>query len=127
MAKFETLLSAGIEAGVTHVHGIEFRTTELRTHRDRARTLALTAAREKAALLARDADHSVGKVISIAEASYGYWSSYGSWWGNRFGSATQNVVQNFGGASVTHDTTLAPGQISIRATISASFALESGR
>jgi hypothetical protein len=41
--------------------------------------------------------------------------------------ATQNVVQNFGGASVTDDTTLAPGQISIRASISASVALESGR
>ena len=124
IAGFEALLSSALEAGVTHVHGVEFRTTELRTHRDRARTLAMTAAREKATMLARDAGHTAGRVMSIAEASYGYWSSYGSGWGSRFGSSAQNVVQTFGGASLATDTTLAPGQISIRASVSAVFTLE---
>jgi len=34
------------------------------------------------------------------------------------------VMQNMGGAPVSTDNTLAPGQISIRATVSSSFALD---
>lgn len=125
ISKFEDLLSDALEAGVTHVQGIEFRTTELRKHRDRARSLALKAAQEKAELLASEAERKIGKALSIGEASFGYWSSYGSWWGHRYGGwASQNVSQNFGGASMNTDSALAPGQISIRATVSASFALE---
>jgi len=124
IARFESLLTAALDAGVTHVHGVEFRSTDLRAHRDRARTLALTAAREKADLLARSAGQKAGKVVAISESGYGYWSSYGSGWGNRYGSAAQNVVQSFGGASLATDSALAPGQISIRANVSATFALE---
>lgn len=125
LAKFEDLLSDALEAGVTHVHGIEFRTSELRKHRDEARKLALKAAQEKAALLANEAGRKLGKVLSINESSLGYWSSYGSWWGNRYGAGmSQNVTQNIGGAAISTDNTLAPGQIAIRANISASFVLE---
>jgi uncharacterized protein YggE len=125
ISKFEELLSSALEAGVTHVHGIEFRTTELRRHRDSARTLALKAAQEKAALLARESGRAIGKAMSIGEASYGYHSSYGSWWGSRYGNAmAQNVVQSFGGASLESDSTLAPGQISIRVSVHVSFALD---
>lgn len=125
ISKFEDLLSAVLEAGVTHVHGIDFRTTELRKHRDQARLLALKAAHEKAELLARESGRKVGKALSIGEASYGYLSSYGSWWGSRYGSQmTQNVVQSLGGSSVASDTTLAPGQIAIRVSVSVSFVLE---
>jgi uncharacterized protein YggE len=124
ISKFETLLSDALEAGVTHVHGVEFRTTELRKHRDQARTLALKAAREKAELLAKEAGRPLGKALSIGEASFGYWSSYGSSWGRRYGGAVQNVTQDFGGVSMGSDSSIAPGQISIRANVSASFALE---
>jgi uncharacterized protein len=124
ISKFEDLLSAALEAGVTHVHGIDFRTTELRKHRDQARVLALKAAQEKAELLARESGRRVGKAMSIGEASYGYHSSYGSWWGGRYGSTAQNVVQSFGGAALERDGTLAPGQISIRVNVGASFSLD---
>jgi uncharacterized protein len=124
LSKFEELLSDALEAGVTHVHGVEFRTTELRKYRDEARKLALKAAQEKAELLAGEAGRNVGKALSIGESSFGYWSSYGSWW-NRYGSGvTQNVVQNMGGASVSTDNTLAPGQIAIRATVNTTFVLD---
>jgi uncharacterized protein YggE len=124
IAKFEEILTAALESGVSHVHGIEFRTTELRKHRDEARRLALRAAKEKAELLAKEAGRLVGKISSVGESSFGYWSNYGSWWGTRYGSATQNAVQNIGGASIESNSTLSPGQIAIRATVSASFALE---
>jgi hypothetical protein len=124
ISKFEDLLSGALEAGVTHVHGIEFRTTELRRYRDEARLLALKAAQEKAELLAKQTGRTVGKAFSIGEASYGYLSSYGSWWGGRYGSVAQNVVQNFGGAAVGSDSAIAPGQIAIRVNISVSYSLD---
>jgi len=37
VSKFEQLLSNVLQAGVNYVHGIDFRTTELRKHRDEAR------------------------------------------------------------------------------------------
>jgi uncharacterized protein YggE len=124
ISKFESVLTDALDAGVTHVHGVEFRTSELRKHRDAARTLALKAAREKAALLASELGHRTGEVLSIGEASYGYFSSYGSWWGGRYGMQSQNVVQSYGGAALERDSALAPGQISIRVNVSVSFALE---
>jgi uncharacterized protein len=124
LSKFEELLTDAIDAGVTHVHGVEFRTTELRKYRDEARKLALKAAREKAELLAGEAGRTVGKALSIGESSFGYWSSYGSWWGRSGPGAMQNVVQNMGGASVSTDNTLAPGQIAIRATVNTNFVLD---
>lgn len=125
ISKFEDLLSDTLEAGITHVHGINFRTTELRKHRDQARTLALKAAQEKAESLAKEVGRKAGKALSIGEASYEYWSSYGSWWGSHYGGLmSQNVSQSIGGISMKSDSALAPGQISIRASVGASFALE---
>ena len=43
LSQFDALLSELLTAGVTHVHDIEFRTTELRKHRDEARRLAAVA------------------------------------------------------------------------------------
>jgi len=125
LAKYEAVLSSALEAGVTHVHGIEFRTTQLRKHRDEARTRAIAAAREKAALLAGESSRKVGTVITIGEASYGYWSSFGSGWGSRgYSQMSQNVTQSLDGAPLSSDTALAPGQISIRANVRVNFSLQ---
>lgn len=124
ISKFEDLLTAALEAGVTHVHGIEFRTTDLRKHRDQARVMAIKAAQEKADLLARESGRKVGMARSIGEASYGYHASYGSWWGARYSAMSQNAIQNVGGAPLESDSTLAPGQISIRVSVHASYVLQ---
>ena len=124
ITKFEAVLTDALDAGVTHVHGVDFRTSDLRRHRDQARVLATRAAREKAELLARETGRAIGTIQSIGEASYGYWSSYGSWWGTRYGQAMQNAVQNFGGAAMETDATLAPGQISIKASVHTVFTLQ---
>jgi uncharacterized protein len=122
--RFDELLTAALQAGVTHVHSVDFQTTKLREQRDRARVLAVQAAREKATLLAREAGRRLGAVTTIGEAAYGYGSSYGSWWNGRYGGVAQNVMQSFGGAPLTSDTALAPGQLSIRVNVHISFALE---
>jgi len=59
---FDALLTGAVERGITHVLDVTFRTTELRRHRDEARTQATKAAREKAEKMAA----ALGREGSIA-------------------------------------------------------------
>ena len=126
ITKFETVLSRSLELGANYIHSVEFRTTELRKHRDEARSLAIKAAQEKAAALAGELGQSLGKPITITENQSNWWSGYASWWGYRWGnSASQNVVQNAAGSGVTlSDGTLAPGQIAVNASVTVEFELK---
>jgi uncharacterized protein len=123
VGKFEGLLSALLDAGVTNVLGVDFQTTELRKNRDQARTLALKAAQEKAAAMAGALGHKVGEPLSIREDQSNWVSGY-SWWGSRGTSMTQNVIQNVGEASLSSDSTLAPGQIAVSARVTVEFSLQ---
>jgi len=126
-SKFETLLSEVLTAGANYVHGIDFRTTELRKHRDDARRQAIVAAREKAADMAAALSVSLGAPVNITEQYSGWWSPYSSWWGNRGGGMMmQNVMQDRRGAGAGDDS-LVPGQISVSATVSVTFELASVR
>lgn len=123
--KFEKLLSAVLTAGANHVHGIDFRTTALRKHRDEARALAVKAARDKAAALAGELGKRIGNPRSIQEGSGGWWSSYGGWWGRGYGQTmTQNVSQLAPGGESGGEGPLAPGTISVKASVSVTFELE---
>jgi uncharacterized protein len=125
ISRFEDLLSAALESGVNYVHGIEFRTTELRKYRDQARALAIQAAKEKATALAEGLGQKVGVPQNIREDRAGWYSSYGSGWGDRWGSGpAQNVVQNAGPASSGLEGSIAPGQISVQASVTVVFDLE---
>jgi uncharacterized protein YggE len=121
---FDAVLTDALEAGATYVHGIQFRTTELRKHRDAARALAIRAAHEKAVALAQELGQEVDEPYAIHEEQSGWWSSYNSWWGGPAGGMTQNVIQETGSAPAGTDGTLAPGQISVTARVSASFEME---
>jgi len=124
LARFEDLLTDVLNAGVNYVQGIEFRTTELRKYRDEARALAVRAAQEKATALARELGQAAGKPQTITEQQSSWWSGYGAWWGSRWGSAmTQNTVQEYQGGSLGVDSSVAPGQISVRASVAVSFEL----
>ena len=125
VSQFENLLTDVLDAGANYVHGIQFRTTELRKHKDEARALAIKAAREKAVALAQELDQKVGKPYAIREDQEGWGSGYNSWWGNAGGfGMTQNVVQNAGNAGMEMDGALAPGQIGVTARVTVSFELE---
>ncbi len=122
ISKFESLYSDMLEAGVNYVHGVEFRTTELRKYRDQARALAIQAAQEKAAALASGVNQATGRVKMIHEDSSGWYGSYNSWWrGSSYGF--QNVIQNAGGGQFVEEGTLAPGQISVSASVTVEFEL----
>jgi uncharacterized protein YggE len=124
LSQFEGLLSALLDAGVTHVHGVDFRTTELRQYKDQARALAVQAAEQKAAAMAAELGQTIGRPILIQEERSGWASWYGSWWGSYWGgSAAQNVVQNAGDGEWLSDGALALGQIAINAQVSVTFEL----
>ena len=112
--------------GVNYVHGIDFRTSELRKHRDTARAMAIQAAKEKADALASELGVKRGKVYSITENYWGgWWSWSGSYWRSRGGGGMQqNVAQNAGGASEATEGALSVGQISVSATVNVSFLIE---
>lgn len=126
LSVFDDLLAEIVKAGANYVHGIEFRTTALREHRDQARTLAVTAAREKAEALAGALGQELGEPQSIQEDQVGWWSWYGmGWWGSSWrGGMAQNVVQEVSGDLPTSEEGFAPGQITVNARVTVSFELE---
>jgi uncharacterized protein YggE len=126
IAKFEDVLSAALSAGANYVHGVQFRTTQLRKHRDDARILAIRAAKEKATAMAKELGQTIGDPQTIQEDQNQWWSGYGAWWGSRWGGTmTQNVVQNAAGAGAPDmDSALAPGQISVTARVTVSFEMK---
>lgn len=125
ISKFESLLSRTLEAGANYVHGIQFRTTELRKHRDRARALAIRAAREKANDLAKELGQKIGKPHTVREDRAGWWYPYNAWWGGRSGRMmAQNVVQDYGFTSSTGESSIALGQVSVNAKVTVSFELK---
>ena len=126
VSKFEPLLSSVLTAGANYVHGIDFRTTELRKHRDAARAMALTAAREKADTMAATLNVTLGAPANIHEGHSGWWSPYSSWWGTRSGMVAQNAIQMPDGRGGSDDV-LVPGLISVSANVSVTFDLMPSR
>ena len=125
ISKFEDLLTDALERGVNYVHGVQFRTTELRKYRDEARSLAIKAAREKAIALAGELGQEIGEPRLIREDQGGWWSWYNAWWGSRWGGGmAQNVVQELGGGSPASEGSMAPGQITVNARVTVSFELK---
>lgn len=125
--RFESLVSAVLSAGANFLHGVEFRTTELRRHRDDARVLALRAAREKAELMASALNAGIGSVTAIHEGHSGWWSPYASWWGGRYGGGmVQNTIQDRRGSGSADDS-LVPGQLSVTANVNVTFELDTRR
>lgn len=119
--KFEKMLTGLLSNGVNNVSSIEFRTSQLRKHRDAARVMAIQAAREKADALVAELGVKRGKVYSIDEGDFGgVWNSFGG-----RGRMQQNSVQNAASyASDAEINTLSIGQISVSANVSVSFYIE---
>jgi uncharacterized protein YggE len=125
LSKFEDLLSGVLEAGANYVHGVEFQTTELRKYRDQARALAIQAAKEKATALAGELDQDLGEPVTITEEQSSWRSWYGYGWGSGWSDAPmQNVVVETGSTPLAEGATVAPGQISVNARVSVTFALK---
>jgi uncharacterized protein YggE len=124
--RMEQTLSAAVNAGATHIHGVEFETTKLREYRDQARAIAVKAATEKARDMSAAAGMKVlGGPTGISSAQYGGRSWYGSGWGmGSNGMMSQNVDVNGGSAPGTAESSVALGRISVTATVSVEFRMQ---
>lgn len=118
LSKFEDLLTSLLDAGVEYVHNINFETSELRKHRDEARDLAVEAAKEKAAALAGELDQSLGRPTEIVESQ----ERSNPWYGYAAGiSNTQLMAAD---ESLANEATIAPGQLTVSATVTVTFELK---
>jgi uncharacterized protein len=130
----ESVVTGALEAGVNHVHNVDFQTTELRKHRDKARQLAMKAACEKAKDMAAVCNQAVGRPRQITENAAGgggchFWSwSWGGGWyggGRRDYGMSQNVAVNApANAAGEGSDAVALGKIAIRANVSVVFELK---
>ena len=125
VSRMEEVLSAAVDAGATHIHGVVFQTSKLREYRDKARALAVQAAKDKAQDLAAAAGLKlVNTPIGVSSASYGGGSSYGSGWGGSLnGQLSQNVSIDAGSGGAVQGA-IALGLISVTASVSMTFAIQ---
>ena len=112
LERFEAIYKGLIAAGINRVSGIEFRTTELRQMRDKARQEAVRAAREKAQAMAGELGAKLASVQSIREnLSNGMMPGY----------MAQNAFFDAPGDAT--ERSLAAGEISVRASVDVVFLL----
>lgn len=128
ISKVNKVITVSLQAGANEVINVEFYLSELRKYRDQARELAMKAATEKANDLASAAGAETGCVMNINENTWSYYNGWGYWRRDQ-NLWTQNVVQNsvpnMGGEGIlTESGPVNPGQISVRAEVSASFSLK---
>ena len=121
--QFDAVLKGALTSGANYVLGIDFRTTELRKHRDAARQQAIRAAKEKAVALAQELEVTVGKAQSIQEqTNSGWWGANNSY--ANYNAMAQNVSQAAPGGGDGGEGNLAVGMISVTATVNVTFLLE---
>jgi uncharacterized protein len=118
MSRIESLLSDLIKAGVNRVEGIDFRTTQIRQHKDRARQMAIRAAQEKALALTKEIGQTIGKAHSITEEGGGGGASASS--NNYISNARGTLSGDYSDA----EGTIAIGQILVIARVTVSFELK---
>ncbi|MCB2203797.1 SIMPL domain-containing protein [bacterium] len=118
----ENVITRVLEAGVNYIHGIDFQTTEFKKHREKARELALLAAKEKAEKMATVMGQQLGSPLRIDETYSGspvtYWNSWGH---GRARGMSQNVMQNITSGESGVQESIALGKIAIRARVNVSF------
>jgi len=123
VSRFEVLLTSLLESGANYVHGISFRTSELKKYLGEARDLALKEASEKAASIARKLNQKIGGPHAIHEQHSGWESSYVHWGQRRDRRMPSNVVQQVEPTTAPLDGPTQPGQIAVTAHVSVSFLL----
>lgn len=114
ISRFEEFFSESLKTGITEVNSVKFETSKLRENKDKARDMAMKAAREKAVAMAASVGQTIGKAIRITEgntSSQNYNLSVNSNISGTVGSFSQGVA------------TFAPGAIKVEAQVTVSFLL----
>jgi len=117
LSKYENLITKLLESGVNRVDSVEFLVAEPRKYKDDARAKAIKAAREKATAMAAELGQTIGKPWDISEDTF-----------NGVFAQTNSFVQasssSYDRGLPAAESTVAPGQVSIRASVRVSFQLE---
>jgi hypothetical protein len=125
---FQSVVTGLLTNGVNVIDNVDFRTTQLRQHRDQARLLAVRAAKEKAKALTDELGVKLGRPYNVnATDNSSYLGSSSRYFNGSIGA--NNFVQNVSvsSGSGTADNTsdaFAVGQISVTATVNVSFLIE---
>jgi uncharacterized protein YggE len=114
LTRFEEFFAESIKTGITEVDKVIFQTSRLRENKDKARDMAMKAAREKASAMAGSVGQEIGKAIKIIEGSSE--SRYGNF-------SNSNYSTDAGPATTSSVATFAPGSIKIDAEVTVSFLL----
>jgi len=114
ISKYENLTSKLLEDGVNRIDSVEFEVAETRKYKDEARFKAIRAAREKATAMAAELGQSIGKPWTILEkaANANYYL------------ANANTSFGYNSARASEESTVAPGEVTIRASVNVSFELQ---
>ena len=110
--RVEDILSSALKVGANQVHGVEYRTSEPRKHKDEARSLALDAAKEKADAMAGRLGQKIGRPITITEER-----------ATRSNPLASNVMRISGAGVRGVEGTMVAGRIAISAKVSVKFEL----
>jgi uncharacterized protein YggE len=113
--KMEALLADLFKLGANRLDGITFGSSKIADQRKEARQLAMTAAREKAAAMARALGQKLGRPLKIEEdpTQEGY---------RPFGSAYGNAFLNNESRAVVGEA-LATGKVRVQANVAVTFEL----
>jgi uncharacterized protein YggE len=119
VSKYESLMTRLLEAGVNRVDDASFHVSEPRKYRDEARSKAVAAAKEKAAAMAKELGQTIGKPWEVTEES-----DTGYPLVNGFANTRTKANYAYSGDAAAEESTIAPGQVTIRASVRVSFQLE---
>jgi uncharacterized protein len=113
ISRFEEFFDEVLKTGLSEVKNITFETSKLRENKDKARELAVKAAKEKATAMAAALGQTIGKAVKVTEANID--QSF------RSGSTSNSL-----GATGTFSeslATFAAGAIKVEAQVTVSFGL----
>ena len=114
---FEAFVTGLLINGITTIHGIDFRTTEMRKYRD--------TAREKADALAEELGVKRRKVFNISTNEWRGWVGYAGNWGMYGVNVMHYSAQSFNNVQdAAPSSTLSIGQISVSTSVNVSFLIE---
>ncbi len=115
ISRFEEFFAEVLKTGITEVSNVKFETSKLRENRDKAREMAMKAAKEKATAMAAALGQTIGKAVKVTEGSTG-----GQGFTNL--SVNSNSIATTGSFSESV-ATFAPGAIKVEAHVTVSFQL----
>ena len=115
IGRFEDFFAEILKTGLSEVSNVRFETSKLRENKDKARDMAMRAAKEKAAAMAAAIGQTIGKAIRITEGVIN---------APMLSNLTQNSRVLVPGTTISEQlATFAPGTIKVEAQVTVSFLL----